>query len=152
MAKHCPLKQNYTVYLDCGECDDRLCEAFFCMVVGSRSFKDYEILSKKLDALLQNQDKVVIVSGGARGADELAERYAKENSIPIIVFPAKWDELGKIAGYIRNKEMHKFLSHMKKRGCVAFWDGKSKGTKHSFELTKEFGTPLKIIRIDQGSS
>ena len=146
MAKYCPLKRNYALYLDCQECNEAQCDAFFCLVVGSRTFSDYEMMRAKLDNLLENQSKVVIVSGGANGADKLAEQYAKEKGYYPIIFPAKWDELGKSAGYIRNTEMHEFISHFAKRGCVAFWDGKSKGTKHSFDLANRYNTPLKIIR------
>lgn len=147
MSKYCPEKRNYTVYLDYQECTEKICEAFFCLVVGSRTFNDYDLLCNKLDHLLQNQDKIVIVSGGAKGADSLAERYAKEHNYELIIFPAKWDELGKRAGYVRNTEMHEFISHFSKRGCVAFWDGKSKGTKHNFDLAKKHNTTIKTIRF-----
>lgn len=147
MAKYCPTKQNYALYLDCQECEGHLCEAFFCVVVGSRSFANYEFLAAKLDTLLKNQSRVVIISGGARGTDSLAERYAKERNLTLIVFSAKWKELGKMAGLIRNREMHEFAAKMSKRGCVAFWDGKSRGTQHSIKVAREFGIPTKIIRI-----
>ena len=104
-------------------------------------------MKEKLNKLLSNYSDIVIVSGGANGADTLAERYAKEKGYPLIVFPAKWDELGKSAGYIRNKEMHDFISHFPKRGVVAFWDGNSKGTKLNFKLAEEFNNPIKIIRF-----
>ena len=58
-----------------------------------------------------------------------------------------WKKYGKKAGYIRNREMHEFISHFKKRGVVAFWDGKSKGTAHSFELAKEFNNDIKVVRF-----
>ena len=148
MAKYCPIKQTYALYPDCGECSEKLCEAFFCLVVGSRSFQDYRLLSEKLDYLLKEQPEVVIVSGGANGADSLAERYAKEKNIPCIVFPAKWEELGKAAGYIRNREMMTFVSKTRKHGCVAFWDGRSKGTKHNFGLAEEFGVPIQVVRFE----
>lgn len=147
MAIYCPAKRNYALYLDCKECSDSLCDAFFCLVVGSRSFEDYHMLADKLDLYLKNQRKVVIVSGGARGADALAERYAKERGLQCIIFPADWSRLGKRAGYIRNKEMHEFVSKMKKRGCVAFWNGISKGTRHSIELSGEYKTPVKIVQF-----
>lgn len=146
MAKYCPEKQNYAVYLDCKECEQQLCDSFFCLVVGSRSFDDYALMKDKLDVLLRNQTKIVIVSGGAKGADTLAEQYAKDKGYQTIVFPAKWDEHGKSAGYIRNAEMHEFISRFSKRGCVAFWDGKSKGTKHNFELAERYNTPLKVVK------
>lgn len=149
MARYCPQKEGPALYIDCKECDEKLCEYFFCLVVGSRGFTDYDYFSKKLDYLLQNHAKAVIVSGGAKGADSLAERYAREKGFKLKVFPAQWDKYGKSAGYIRNKEMHEYLSKQKHRGVAAFWDGKSKGTKQSFQLAEEYDNPLKIIRTDQ---
>lgn len=147
MAKYCPEKDGPALYADCQECEKHICEYFFCLVVGSRGFRDYSLLKERLDYYLQNQgDEAVIVSGGANGADSLAEQYAKERGLPLKVFHADWQTHGKGAGYIRNKQMHKYLSKQSKRGVVAFWDGKSKGTTHSFDLAKEYGNPLKIVR------
>jgi hypothetical protein len=61
-------------------------------VVVSRDFKDLNLLKKTLSKLTIT----VIVSGGALGADLLAERYADENNIPKIFF---WKTYGKIAGF-----------------------------------------------------
>lgn len=96
-----------------------------------------------MNHLLKNQNKVLIVSGGAKGADSLAERYAKEMHFPLIVFPAEWDKYGKSAGYKRNELMHQYISHFKKRGCAAFWDGVSKGTASNFSLAKKYGNDIK---------
>lgn len=119
----------------------------YCLVVGSRSFDDYDLLSKELDQLRNNDPDFCIVSGGARGADSLAERYANEHDLDLKVFPANWDKHGRSAGYIRNAEMHEFIASFENRICVAFWDGISKGTAHNFGLTKKYNTPLKIIRF-----
>lgn len=147
MAKWCPEKEGPALYIDCAECDSKTCETFFCLVVGSRVFDNYSLLKEKLDAFLKNKEKVVIVSGGAKGADSLAERYAEENGYPCKVFPAKWEELGNSAGYIRNAQMHEFISKASNRGCVAFWDGKSKGTKHNFALADKYNNPLRVVRF-----
>jgi hypothetical protein len=66
---------------------------------------------------------IEIVSGGARGTDTFAERWAKENNILIKIFKANWDMYGKSAGYIRNADMHNYLSQFKNRMCLCFWDG-----------------------------
>lgn len=147
MAKWCPEKQNFALYLDCRECERRTCEAFFCLVAGSRAFDDYDLLCSKLDELLSKQKDVVIVSGGAKGADSLAERYAAERGYPRIIFPAEWDKYGKRAGYFRNRQMYEFISKADKCGCVLFWDGKSRGTSHSIDLAAEFKVPCKMIRF-----
>lgn len=147
VAKFCIEKEGPALYLDCQECDTRLCEAFYCLVVGSRIFDNYELMKEKLDNLLQHQDKVVIVSGGAKGVDTLAEQYAHEKGYYLEVFPANWKQYGKRAGYIRNEEMHKRIAQSDKRGVVAFWDGKSKGTQHNFGLSEKYKNPLRIIRF-----
>ena len=120
---------------------------FYCLVAGSRSFSDYRLLKQKMDKLLKKQADVTIVSGGAKGADSLAEQYAKERGYECVVIPADWDKYGKSAGYKRNRAMHEFIAKHDARGCVCFWDGKSKGTQHNFTLCKEFNTPLRIIRF-----
>lgn len=149
MSRYCPITQSEQSYLQCQECgNDKKCEYFFCIVAGSRQFNNYDLLCDKLDFLLQNQGgKVIIIHGGCRGADLLAERYAQHRGYEQITFLAEWDKYGKRAGYIRNREMHKFIAHFSKRGVVAFWDGKSKGTAHSFELANEFKNNLKVVRF-----
>ena len=122
---------------------------FYCLVVGSRTFNNYDLLQAKLDFLLQNKVKggITIVSGGARGADTLAELYAKKHNYHLKVFPADWNTFGKRAGYIRNKQMHEYISQFSERGVVAFWDYKSKGTALNFPLCQQFNNPYRIIDI-----
>lgn len=120
---------------------------FYCLVAGSRTFDDYSLLCSTLDRLLVNHESVCIVSGGARGADALAERYAIDHDLALRVFPADWNRFGKSAGYRRNREMHEFIAQHADRGCVCFWDGSSRGTAHNFTLANEFSTPLRIKRF-----
>ena len=120
---------------------------FYCLIVGSRDFNDYELLKEKCDKLLSNQSEITIVSGGAKGADSLAERYAHDKGYELKVFKADWDSYGKSAGYIRNEQMHKYISQFDKRGVIAFWNGTSKGTAHNFELGKRYGSYVKIVRV-----
>ena len=99
---------------------------FFCLVVGSRSFTDYHrfygIMDKLLKVKKEEGKRIYIVSGGAEGTDSMAERYAKEKGYKLYVIEADWS-IGKRAGFLRNEEMHQFISEQKDRGCVAFWDG-----------------------------
>ena len=120
---------------------------FYLLVVGSRSFTDYDLLCSKLDMFTSNYKSVTIISGGADGADALAKRYAKEHHREYFEFPAMWDIFDKKAGYIRNLHMHQFISQFNHRGVVAFWDGASKGTAHTFELAKQFNNPLRVVRF-----
>ena len=121
---------------------------FHCLIVGTRGYADYASFKAKCDALLIDKADIEIVSGGASGTDTLAERYAHEHGYSLQVFPADWSRYGKRAGYVRNREMHSYISTFADRGVIAFWDGKSRGTAQSFALAKEFDNPLRIIRID----
>lgn len=96
-------------------------------IIGSRTFNDYELLKNEVDKYLE--DITCIISGGARGADSLGERYAKEHNIPIKIFYANWNLHGNKAGYLRNIDIIE-NAHI----VIAFWDGTSKGTKHSIDL------------------
>lgn len=121
---------------------------FYCLVVGSRSFNDYDLLESSLDKLLIRKKDIIIVSGGAKGADTLAEEYAANRNYECMVFRADWKRHGRSAGIIRNELMQQFISKYEYRGCVAFWDGQSKGTYSNFALAKKYNNPLRIIRTD----
>ena len=71
-------------------------------VVGSREFNNYKLLKDKLNSI-ENISK--IVSGGAFGADKLAELYAEEYNIETNIIKPNWSTYGKSAGAIRNKEI-----------------------------------------------
>ena len=65
---------------------------FYCLVAGSRTFNDYALLKNKLDAILSNHAPyVTIVSGGAKGADALAEQSADECGYEKKIFFANSD-------------------------------------------------------------
>lgn len=114
---------------------------FRVIVAGTRTFNNYELLKNSLDSFLSNtQDDIHIVSGKARGADTLGERYAKYLGYTIDAYPADWSTYGKSAGYIRNAEMAKNADAL-----VAFWDGKSKGTKHMIDLAEKEGLSVCIV-------
>jgi len=110
------------------------------IIAGSRSFSNYYLLKERLDQVKKAIGEFEIVSGKAKGADSLGEQYAKENELPIKEFPAKWDEYGKKAGYLRNEEMAKYAD-----SCIVFWDGKSKGTEHMIDLANKYKLSLAVI-------
>lgn len=101
-------------------------------VVGSRGFDDYEYLAELLDTIHVFSSVTLVVSGGADGADSLAERWAKENNIETLIIKPDWEQYGKRAGYVRNIEIWDNSDE-----GIAFWDGQSKGTAHSFEIAKK---------------
>lgn len=122
------------------------------IVAGSRDFDDYKLLKLKLKEYIGGLDivdlsQIVIISGTARGADTLGEHFAYDYGITIRRFPAKWDELGKRAGWVRNAEMAKYAAE--KHGVLfAFWNGKSRGTKNMIDLANRYGLEVHVVNYD----
>ena len=114
-------------------------------VVGSRSFRDVKRMEEILNELLPTLDAPVIVTGGAMGADTLAEQYAHARGIPCLVFKADWDKYGRAAGYIRNIKMAEEADR-----AVAFWDGKSRGTAHMIRIMRERKKPVEVVLFTEG--
>ena len=111
------------------------------IVAGTRTFENYNLLERKLNKILQNYGTVEIVSGGAKGADSLGEKYADLRGHKLAKFLPNWGLWGKQAGIRRNVYMAQYATHL-----VAFWDGRSRGTAHMIEAAKAKGLPVRIIR------
>ena len=116
------------------------------IIAGSRSFNDYGLLKEHCLSILHEKMKthrVIIVSGHARGADSLGERFANEFSLPFELHPAKWRLLGKAAGMVRNAEMAKCSDEL-----IAFWDGESHGTRHMINFARKRGLAVSVIDLN----
>lgn len=118
------------------------------IVAGSRDFLDYDLMRSKLRMLFQERvkvgDRIEIVSGTARGADQLGERYAEEHQCAIRRFPADWRPNGTYdptAGFKRNERMAEYATHL-----VAFWNGKSRGTQHMIKLAEKHNLHIRVVR------
>lgn len=111
------------------------------IIAGTRTFSDYELLRKVMSQTfgslsMQEIREMKIVSGGCQGADMIGETFAHNNGLICVRFPANWNLYGKKAGPIRNEEMAKYASET--YGIlIAFWDGKSRGTKNMIDTAKE---------------
>jgi len=110
------------------------------LVCGSRHFNDYERLRETLAGLSISE----LIHGGARGADTMAETFARNNNIPYRRFDALWELHGKSAGPIRNRQMLR-------EGCpdlvVAFLAPNSRGTKDMIDASTKAGVEVKVISI-----
>lgn len=117
---------------------------FRCIIAGSRHFSDYALLVKKCDALLVNQSpsEIIVISGTARGADTLGERYAKERGFAVERFPADWDKFGKRAGFLRNSQMADVAD-----ACICFMYPNSRGTKMMSEICAKRSIPCRVIHL-----
>lgn len=118
------------------------------IIAGSRTLTDYNRLCSLISNVIDTYNITIteVVSGGARGVDKLGERYAAENKIPCIKFPADWNMLGKSAGYVRNNQMAVYAE-----GLIVMWDGISRGTLHMLRSMKKLQKPTWGIDTSQES-
>lgn len=113
-------------------------------VIGSRTFNDFSMVEKTMNEYKQNNnvEYELIISGGARGADSLGEEYANKYNVPKLILKPDWKKHKKAAGFIRNKNIIDNAEIV-----FAFWDGKSKGTQHAMQLTKQQHKTLIVINF-----
>jgi len=112
-------------------------------ITGSRKFTDYNRFCQVLDSLAPTE----FVSGGAKGADTLAERYADEHNLPKKIFLPKF-KTDKATPYhprwyhIRNRSIVDYSDIV-----VAFWDGVSGGTKNTIDYANKVNKRILIIHF-----
>lgn len=106
------------------------------LIAGSRSITDIDI-SEYIPA-----DTSLIISGGANGVDSLAEQYADKKRISKLILRPRYDLYRRAAPLKRNDEMVEICDKV-----LIFWDGVSKGTKHTIDYANKIGKPIEIITI-----
>lgn len=116
---------------------------FKVIIAGGRDFNDYALLCERCDRLLalkRQSHSIVIVSGTAKGADCLGERYANERGYVIQRFRPDWEHDGKAAGFIRNAQMADVADAL-----IAFWDGSSKGTANMISVARKHSLFMRVV-------
>lgn len=118
---------------------------FRILITGSRHWTDKVAVS---DALRQawmdagKPSRVVVVHGGARGADYIADVYAKRSGFVTEPHEADWKKFGYGAGPKRNQEMVDAGADI----CLAFPKPDSKGTLDCMARAEKAGIPVKVIK------
>ncbi len=115
------------------------------IVAGCRDYTNYEEAKHFIDYCISKiriDNTIIIVSGGAKGADMLGERYARENGFSVEKYIPHWEKYGKSAGPRRNREMAMICDFV-----ICFWDGKSLGTRSMIEEARLFNKPIRIKQI-----
>lgn len=107
------------------------------LVCGSRTWDDAVEIAEALKHLPRGS---TVIHGGARGADQLAGTVAAKLGFTVETYPADWDLHGRSAGAIRNIEM----IETRPDKVVAFWDGRSIGTKHTLDLARKAEIPVEV--------
>lgn len=105
-------------------------------IIGSRN-----IFIDDLGSYLPN-NVTEIVSGGAKGVDACARKYATHNKIMLTEFLPEYARYGRAAPLKRNLQIIEYADEV-----LAFWDGKSKGTKHVIDTCKKLGKKVSVVII-----
>ena len=108
------------------------------LIAGSRSITDFDI-SPYIPA-----GTSLIISGGANGVDTLAEEYADKKRISKLILRPRYDLYRRAAPLKRNDEMVQLCDKV-----LIFWDGISKGTKHTIDYANKIGKPIEIITVSE---
>ena len=104
--------------------------------------------SRDLDVDIEKyipENTTMIISGGAKGIDSLAENYANEHNIPTIIFEPDYSKYGRKAPLVRNQLIAKEADII-----VAIWDGKSKGTAYTINYAQKIGKCTYTYFIHEG--
>ncbi|MBO5262382.1 MAG: hypothetical protein J6B45_04990 [Clostridia bacterium] len=104
------------------------------LIAGSRNLTDIN-----LEKYIPN-DVELIISGGAKGIDTLAENYADKKGISKLIMRPKYELYGKGAPLKRNEEMIKIADQV-----LVFWDGKSRGTRFTIDKAKKQNKPVNVV-------
>ncbi len=80
-----------------------------------------------------------IVSGGARGIDSCAKEYAIKSNLKLTEFLPQYDKYGRQAPLLRNLDIIDYADEV-----IAFWDGRSHGTKFVIDNCKDKNKKVKI--------
>ena len=120
---------------------------FRVVVTGDRELNDYRFVADRLATLLAKRlPEVVILHGGCRGADMLADMFAIDHRIdqePYPVTPDEWTRLGGAAGPLRNGRMIAANAH----AVVAFATKQSRGTRDAIAKAKAARLPLVVYEM-----
>lgn len=102
-----------------------------CIIAGSRSILNYDLVVQAIQesGFLLTE----VISGHAKGVDQLGERWAKEHNVPCKIMPAEWAKYGRSAGIRRNGDMARYALEQaaetgQPAGLILVWDGQSKGS------------------------
>lgn len=85
-----------------------------------------------------------IVSGGAKGIDSCAEDYATANGLKLTIFKPDYEKYSKAAPLRRSDLIIDYADTV-----IAFWDGKSKGTKYVIDRCRHIGKEIKVVMLTE---
>ena len=117
-------------------------------IVGSRNFNDYSLVCKAIDQFLnawiiEKTSIKMVISGGAKGTDTLAEEWATKNNLSMKIFYPNCQKYGKSAGPLRNTQIVNWATHI-----IAFPSKSGKGTQDTIYKAIKSEKPIKVLWYD----
>jgi cell division ATPase FtsA len=110
------------------------------LVCGSRDWDDFDAIANRLCKYAADILPVVILHGGAAGADGIAGAAARLLRFEVRVFRPDWSEHGKRAGILRNLQMLDEQPDL----VIAFQRNGSRGTQHTINEARRRGIPVEV--------
>jgi hypothetical protein len=123
-------------------CQQEKCIFLKTIIAGSRTIDKQAMFNEALERSGFVEKISMVISGGAYGVDQMGERWASINRIPVKKFLPDWERYGKAAGCMRNIEMARAADAL-----IAVWDGESTGTKHMIRVAKEKGLSVYVMNV-----
>lgn len=102
------------------------------IIAGSRSITDWDLVKEAIESC--GWLPTTVLSGCARGVDQLGEQWAAVHNVPVERFPADWEKHGRAAGHKRNLQMA-----LHAHALIAVWDGESPGTRGMLKIAQSKG-------------
>ena len=119
----------------------------YIAIVGSRKFTDCSKVEEEFFKLLKEynipEDRIHIITGGARGVDSCAIQIAKKNGFPITIYYPNYQRYGRKAPLVRNELIAEYSDII-----LAFPLKDSRGTWHTVHKGYSLGKIVKIVRFD----
>lgn len=136
MSSYCPYTNSNVVYLQCKECDAKICEKdwFFCGVTATQQpmVKYRKQVAEYLDKMLAKRDKVIIVAESGQKIAALAAMYASERGYLFVP--------------VANDNLPTYLSKQQQKGCVVFEGAENeRETANSY---RELRIPLRQCKLE----
>ena len=107
------------------------------LIAGSRSITSFDLAPHVPEGV------ELVITGGAKGVDTLAEEFARERGIPAVTVKPCYERYGRAAPILRDEEMVDMAD-----AVLVIWDGVSRGSRHTAEYAKRKGKPVTVVLVE----
>ena len=107
------------------------------LIAGSRSIADFDLTEYIPEGI------ELIISGGAKGVDTIAEKYADKHKISKLILHPNYSLYGRAAPIKRNEIMVDLADNV-----LVIWDGKSKGAMYTADYAKKKGKDVIVVTVE----